>query len=248
MFDRRATALCLALLLSATVHADVVTVAVASNFRSVAEDIARVFEADTAHRVRLAAASTGTFYAQISNGAPFDVLLAADSERPAKLVATGLAVSESRFTYAIGSLVLWSRDLSDCQANLREEGETYIAIANPLTAPYGQAAREYLLAAGLWEPLQPRLVIAQNIAQALQFTASGNAGLGFVARAQTYDERLPAEGCSWEVPADMHAAIEQQAILLRRAIDNPAAIAWLKYLQSEAAKTLIRQRGYGLPQ
>lgn len=248
MLNRFANLVCLLFLATTPAGADVVTVAVASNFRAAAEDIAKRFESDSGHRVLLSAASTGTLYAQISNGAPFDLLLAADAERPALLAKSGLGVAESRFTYAIGGLVLWSRDLRDCEAGLHARQAGFIAVANPDTAPYGRAARDYLLAVGLWNSLTPRLVVAENIAQVLHFAASGNASLGFIASAQLQDERLAPGSCAWEVPTTLHAPIEQQAILLRRAADKPAALALLRYLQSDEIKTLILDRGYRLAQ
>ena len=162
------------------------------------------FEADTGVSVQVSSASSGTLYAQITNGAPFDVLLAADVERPRLLEASGHGVAGSRFTYAIGQLVLWSRSLvsagADCRQRLENLGKQRLAMANPETAPYGTAARETLLHLDLWERVQPRLVVGENIAQTLQFVASGNASLGFIAATQALDERLPDSTCTWAVP------------------------------------------------
>jgi len=225
---------------------DVAIVAVASNFLVTARDLAAEFAAHTGHEVRFTAGSTGKIYAQIVNGAPFDVLLAADVRRPELLEASGDGITGTRFTYAIGELVLWSRTLDDCRAALDDPRGLRIAIANPETAPYGAAARSYLEHAGLWETLRAQLVVGENISQTLQFAASGNAQLGFVAAAQLQSPALPRATCTWSVPADTYPAIEQQAILLRHGAGNPAAIQFLDYLQSNAGRAIIRHHGYRL--
>jgi molybdate transport system substrate-binding protein len=227
---------------------DVVTVAVASNFANAAAEIATAFHEDTGRRVRLSTASTGKLYAQIVNGAPFDVLLAADSERPQRLEASGVGVAGTRFTYAIGELVLWSRRAGDCRASLEQSDTGRVAIANPVTAPYGSAARDFLNKAGLWDVVEPRLVIGENIAQALQFVATGNAELGFIARAQLGVPGLPEATCTWLVPPATHEPIEQQALLLMRAASNPGARAFLDFLRSHAARVIIRRHGYRQPE
>ena len=227
---------------------DVVTVAVASNFAGAAAELSTAFEAQTGIRVRLSMASTGKLYAQIVNGAPFDVLLAADSERPQRLEASGTGVAGTRFTYAIGELVLWSRHAGACRESLARPGAGRVAIANPDTAPYGRAAREFLRHIGLWESIEPRLVIGENIAQALQFVATGNAELGFIARAQLGKPRLPEATCTWPVPPATHAAIEQHALLLARAASHPGARRFLGYLRSNGARVIIRRHGYRLPE
>jgi molybdate transport system substrate-binding protein len=191
-------------------------------------------------------ASTGKLYAQIVNGAPFDVLLAADSERPTRLEALDHGVAGTRFTYAIGELVLWSRRAENCRASLEGHGTGRIAIANPDTAPYGSAARDFLKEAGLWERVEPRLVIGENIAQALQFVATGNAELGFIAWSQLHTPALPDATCTWPVPPSTHAPIEQQAVLLARAIANTTAKRFLGFLRSDAARVIIRRHGYRL--
>jgi molybdate transport system substrate-binding protein len=238
------------LLTLAPAGAGQLTAAVASNFAVAAEAIADRFTAETGHDVRVSTASTGVLYAQIVNGAPFDVLLAADSERPRLLEEAGEGVAGTRFTYAIGRLVLWSRDKKlagmDCRARLEDLGRDRLAIANPRTAPYGNAAREFLQAAGLWDRVSPRLVFGENIAQTLQFVATGNATLGLIAEAQAVDPRLPPATCSWPVPAEMHAPIAQQGILLKRAIDNPAATAFVEFLRSRTAQQIILRHGYSV--
>jgi molybdate transport system substrate-binding protein len=196
----------------------------------------------------LSTASTGKLFAQIVNGAPFDVLLAADSDRPQRLESSGAGVAGTRFTYAIGELVLWSRRVSDCRGNLERAGMGRIAIANPDTAPYGSAAREFLESSGLWERVESRLVIGENIAQALQFAATGNAELGFIARAQLGVPVLPEATCAWPVPTGTHAPIEQQALLLAHAASNPGARTFLEFLRGEAARAIIRRHGYRLPE
>jgi molybdate transport system substrate-binding protein len=227
---------------------DVVTVAVASNFATAAAEISAAFQDETGHRLRLSMASTGKLYAQIVNGAPFDVLLAADSERPVRLETLDHGVAGTRFTYAIGELVLWSRRTGDCRMDLEGQGSGRIAIANPDTAPYGSAAREFLIEAGLWEQVEMRLVIGENIAQALQFVATGNAALGFIARSQLHTPTLPDATCTWPVPPATHAPIEQQAVLLARAISNATAKRFLGFLRSDAARVIIRRHGYRLPE
>ena len=225
-----------------------VTVAVASNFAATARDIAAQFAEDSDYQVRITTASTGKLYAQIVNGAPFDVLLAADAERPQRLEARGEGVSGSRFTYAVGALVLWSRHAADCRAALQGGDGGRIAIANPETAPYGAAARSFLQRSGLWESLRSRLVIGENIAQTLQFAASGNAQLGFIAASQLQTPSLPATSCSWPVPGTMHERIDQQAVLLRQGSASEGAKSFLLFLRSDAGRAIIRRRGYGLPE
>lgn len=222
------------------------TVAVASNFAGAAREIAAEFEADSGFDVRITAASTGKLYAQIINGAPFDVLLAADAERPTRLENSGGGVEGTRFVYAIGTLVLWSRQIEDCRAALNEPGDLRIAIANPETAPYGAAARQFLHHADLWEDVSARLVTGENISQTLQFVASGNAELGFIASAQLRARSLPSARCTWRVPPSAHDPIAQEAILLRRGADNEAARAFLSFLKGEAGRDIILKFGYRL--
>jgi len=235
--------------LSLTAVADTVTVAVASNFRSTAELIAAEFEAQTGHEVRISTASTGKLHAQIVHGAPFDLLLAADSESPLLLKESGAAITGSRFTYAIGILVLWSAaaDGAGCRDDLATPGKFHLAIANPATAPYGRAAEEFLRAAGLWESLLPQLVYGENVAQALHFAVSSNARYALVAKSQALDASLPPATCLWPVPADTHAPLVQQAVLLPRAADKEAAKSFLRFLQGTAARDTIRRSGYGVP-
>lgn len=246
----RLASLLLILIAVPVAKADSLTLAVASNFRVPAEAIAREFAAATGHEVRISSASTGKLYAQIVNGAPFDVLLAADSERPRLLEEAGFAVKGSRITYAIGSLVLWSRDPAyagaDCSALLDKLGDNKVAIANPVTAPYGIAAKQFLVNAGHWPRVNSRLVYGESIAQALHFVASGNASLGLIAASQALDERLPAATCSWIVPPELHEPIEQQAVVVNTA--SAAANAFLEFLESPAGQAIVIASGYRVDQ
>ncbi|MHA3887366.1 molybdate ABC transporter substrate-binding protein [Stutzerimonas degradans] len=244
--------LCSALLLclSFTASADEVQVAVAANFTAPMQKIAEAFARDTGHRAVLAFGATGKFYAQINNGAPFDVLLAADEQTPQRLEDEGQGVAGSRFTYAIGSLVLWSarEGYVDPQGRVLTDGDfRHLALANPKTAPYGAAALQTLEKLGLRERLQPRFVQGENIAQTHQFVASGNAELGFIALSQVIEDGRIARGSAWRVPADQHQPIRQDALLLQRGEHNPAARALLDYLRSASAVALIRAYGYEVP-
>lgn len=218
-------------------------VAVASNFAAPMKRIAEAFEADTGHRLTLTTGATGALYAQVRAGAPFEALLAADTRTPARLLAEGLAVAGSSFPYAVGRLVLWSPQpgLVDDQGAVLAGGQfRHLALANPRLAPYGQAAMAVLQERGLARTLAPKLVTGQNIAQAYQFVASGNAELGFVARSQVLD----AGGSAWLVPQTLHAPIRQDAVLLRAGAANPAARALLDYLRSAKAQAVMRDFGY----
>ena len=226
-----------------------VQVAVASNFATPMQKIAARFEQDTGHQARLATGATGKFYAQIRHGAPFEVLLSADDLTPARLEAEGAAVPGSRFTYAIGRLVLWSpaEGRIDGSPELLRSGDfKHLAIANPKTAPYGAAAQTTLEKLGLGDTLRSRLVQGENIAQTHQFVASGNAQLGFIALSQVVENGRIATGSGWIVPDDYHAPIRQDAVLLEKGRDNPAAVALMGYLARPEIRELIRSHGYGL--
>lgn len=230
-----------------TAHAGEVQVAVAANFAGPMEKLAAQFQKDTGHKAVVASGATGKFYAQIRNGAPFEVLLSADDETPARLEAEGRVVAKTRFTYAVGRLVLWSARASyvDATGAVLKTGDfTHLAIANPKTAPYGAAAVAVIDKLGLTARLQPRLVQGENIAQAFQFASTGNAELGFVAQAQVWRDGKFTAGSGWIVPAAMHAPIRQDAALLTRGAKNPAAQALLDYLRTDKAKALIRAYGY----
>ena len=224
-----------------------VSVAVAANFSAPMQKLAQAFEKETGHQAVLAFGSTGNFYAQISHGAPFEVLLAADDETPLKLEKDGLGVAGSRFTYAIGRLVLWSSrpGLVDDRGEVLRSGRIErLAMANPKVSPYGEAAVQAMTQLGVLADLQPRAVVGKNIAQAYQFVASGNAPLGFVALSDVYLQGRITAGSAWIVPASLHAPLRQDALLLKRAQDNPAALALLAFLKGERARALIRSHGY----
>jgi molybdate transport system substrate-binding protein len=228
-------------------HAGEVQVAVAANFAGPMEKLAAEFQRDTGHKAVVATGATGKFYAQIRNGAPFEVLLAADDETPAKLEKEGQALAGSRFTYAVGRLVLWSAKdgYVDAAGNVLKTGDfRHLSIANPKTAPYGAAAVSTLERLGLRDRLQPRIVQGENIAQAWQFASTGNAELGFVAQSQVWRDGRFTSGSGWIVPASMHEPIRQDAALLNKGSANPAARALLQYLRSDKAKALIRSFGY----
>lgn len=223
--------------------AEEVRIAVAANFTEAAKEIATLFERKSGHRPLFSFGSTGQLYAQIAQGAPFDVFLAADQARPEKATAEGLAVPGSRFTYARGRLVLYSREAGrvEGQRSLLGGGFDKLAIANPETAPYGAAAIEAMKALGSYDKLAPKLVRGNNIAQTFQFVATGNAELGFVALSQLAVDR---GGSRWLVPAGLHAPIAQDAVLLERGKDNEAARAFLAYLKSEPARAVLARHGY----
>ncbi|MEO5345895.1 MAG: molybdate ABC transporter substrate-binding protein [Magnetococcus sp. YQC-9] len=234
-------------LMTSPLHAAEIQVAVAANFSAPAQKIAEGFTAATGHTVLFSAASTGKLYAQIKNGAPFAVLLSADEETPAKLEQEGLGVSGSRFVYATGRLILWSKRAGwvDDQGEVLAKGTfAHLAIADPKLAPYGAAAIEVLEKRGLLERLRPRFVQGENIAQVHPFVASGNAEIGFLALSQVMRDGVIAKGSGWLVPAALHRPIRQEAILLTKGRENPAASAWLTHLRSEAAQTVLRSFGY----
>jgi molybdate transport system substrate-binding protein len=237
-----------ALLAATGARAGEVSVAVAANFKATLEEVGAAFTRATGHTVLASSGSTGKLYAQITQGAPFAVLLAADRARPARLEQEGRTAAGSRFTYAVGRLVLWSPDPGRVDAEgavLRDPALERLAIANPRTAPYGAAAQEVLEGLGLWDALRPRLVRGENIGQAFQFVASGNAPQGFVALAQVRAGGQP--GSQWLVPQALHAPIEQQAVLLKAGENNAAARAFLDYLRGPEAVAIIERYGYDVP-
>jgi len=228
-------------------HAAEVGVAVAANFTAPMNAIAAEFARDTGHRAKLSFGSTGKFYAQIKNGAPFQVLLSADDETPARLEQEGDTVAGSRFTYAVGSLVLWSADPRRVDARgdvLRHGDYKKLAIANPKLAPYGKAAIETLTRLGLIDAVSGKFVQGENIGQTHQFVFSGNAELGFVALSQVMKDGQLTSGSAWIVPESMHAPIRQDAVTLSSGKDNPAASALTKYLRGDKARAIIRSYGY----
>lgn len=232
---------------SPAIHADTAQVAVASNFSAPMQAIATRFERDTGHELLLSFGSTGKLYAQIRNGAPFDLLLAADDKVAAALERDGLGVSGTRFTYAIGTLVLWSarEGYVDEQGKILSDGAfRHLALANPKTAPYGAAALQTLAGLRLDRSLRDRLVQGENIAQAHQFVASGNAELGFVALSQVLERDRTIKGSAWIVPPQLHSPIRQDAVLLEHGRDNAVASALLAYIKRDETLALIETYGY----
>jgi molybdate transport system substrate-binding protein len=230
-------------LLFGAANAGQVLVAVASNFAAPMNRIAPAFEAETGHTVRISVGSTGAFHTQIRNGAPFDVLIAADDETPARLETEGFAVAGTRFTYATGHLVLWSAKPGVVDAEgkvLKSGGLQKIAIANPKLAPYGKAAVEAMKKLGIEDQLASRIVQGENIGQAFQFVATGNAQAGFVALSQVVD----AGGSRWVVPESLHSPLKQDAVVLMRAKGDLAASDFMKFLKGEKARGIIRAFGY----
>ena len=237
------------LLLAATAaRADEIPVAVAANFTAPFNKIAPEFEKETGHRLVASFGSTGKFYAQIKNGAPFEVLLAADDETPAKLVKENAAVPGSQYSYAIGKLVLWSAKpavVDDKGAVLKGGGFDHIAVADPKLAPYGAAGVEAMKKMGVYDSLAPKIVTGETIAQAYQFVSSGNSLLGFVALSQVLKDGQIA-GSAWIVPADLYTPIRQDAVLLNAGKDKAGPVALLKYLQGPKAQAVIKSYGYEL--
>ncbi|PKM24055.1 MAG: molybdate ABC transporter substrate-binding protein [Gammaproteobacteria bacterium HGW-Gammaproteobacteria-13] len=245
----RIAALFAALVFSSQALAEQVQVAVAANFTAPLQAIAAEFEKDTGHSVVASFGATGQLYAQIQHGAPFEVLLSADDSTPAKLDSEGLGVNGSRFTYAVGSLVLWSAApgyLDGSDAALKANQYRHLAIADPKTAPYGLAATQVLAKLGLTEAVQGKLVTGQSIAKALHFIATGNAELGFVALSQVYQDGQLSSGSAWIVPAELHTPIKQDALILKQGEHNPAAAAFTAYLKGEKAAAIIKSYGYTL--
>jgi molybdate transport system substrate-binding protein len=247
--SRRFSLLLLALMGAASqAQADDVSIAVAANFTAPMQQIAAAFEKETGHKVVASYGSTGKFYAQIKNGAPFELLLAADNETPAKLIKENAAVAGSQFTYAIGKLVLWSAKSAVVDAKgevLKKGGFDHLALANPKLAPYGAAGVEVMKALGAYDALQPKIVSAENITQAYQFVNSGNALLGFVALSQVLKDGK-IDGSAWIVPAKLYDPIRQDAVILAKGSNKPAAAALVDYLKTNKARAIIKSYGYEL--
>src|SRR6201985_1901040 len=228
--------------------ADEVQVAVAANFSAAAQKIAAQFEKDTGHVVKLSFGATGKFYAQIEAGAPFDVLLAADQTTPGKLVTEGKAVPTTLHTYAIGKLVLWSADPALVDANgdvLKSAQWKHLSVADAKLAPYGQAAKETLAALKLTDAVQPRVVTAENIGQALQVVQSGNAELGFVALGQVQPpDGSKTPGSMWLVPDNLYTPIRQDAVVIAATKVGKAATEFVDYLAGDKARVVIKAYGY----
>lgn len=229
-------------------RAEQLQVAVAANFTPPFKEITEAFEKATGHKILLSTGSSGKFYAQIKNGAPFEVFLSADDERPKLLEDEGLAVKGSRFTYALGRLVLWSPDptLVKGEETLRTGKFSHLAMANPKTAPYGAAALEVMMKLGVWEQVQARVVQGENIGQTMGFIESGNAELGFVALSQTLTPSLNGKGSHWKVPATLHTSIAQDVVLLTKGEGSTVAKALMEFMRSPQARAIIERYGYEL--
>lgn len=241
------TLLFLLLLISPLLHAGEVKVAVAANFLNTLHVLVPVFEKNTGHRLLVSAGSTGKLYAQFHHGAPYDVFLAADDKHPALLEKEGLVMPGRRVTYAVGRLVVWSGRSMPSQEGaqiFQRPGIRHIAIANPATAPYGRAAYQALNAMGLWHTLKPRIVQGDDVGQVFQFVASANAQLGFVALAQIFNSKNTFSRDYWLVPEDLYDPIVQDMVLLKKAENNSAARAFVAFMQTAQARTLIQQAGY----
>ncbi len=240
--------LCCLIGVSCEVHADEISIAVAANFTAPMQKIAAEFEKDTGHKINAAFGSTGKFYAQIKNGAPFEVLLTADDETPTRLVAENAAVAGTQFTYAVGKLVLWSAKpaVVDAAGEVLKKGDfEHIALADPKLAPYGAAAIQAMKALGVYDVLAPKVVTAENITQSYQFISTGNAQLGFVALSQVLKDGK-IEGSAWLVPAKLYQPIRQDAVILEKGRGKPGAEALMKFLKSDKAKAVIKSYGYDL--
>jgi molybdenum ABC transporter molybdate-binding protein len=231
-------------------HAEEALIAVAANFSGVAQQLEVVFESTTSHDVTITSGSTGNLYAQILNGAPYDVLLAADQERPKLLELSGDAVAGSRFTFASGRLALWSADSAliraDIKGTLRQKEITALAIANPALAPYGVASREALQSLQIWDSVRDRIVMGQNVGQAYALIATGNAQAGIVALSLVIGHGEIAGRNYLAVPRHLHAPIDQDAVLLRHGQANSAAIEFMAFLKSAQGRETIRSNGYGV--
>jgi len=227
--------------------ADEAQIAVAANFTAPMKEIIAAFEAESGHTVKASYGSTGKLYAQIKNGAPFEALLAADQKRPMLLEEEGTAVPGSRFTYAVGTLVLWSADpdaVQDGPALLKAGAFDKLAIANPKLAPYGEASMQTMDALGVKAAIEPKLVMGENIAQAYQFVDTGNAEVGFVALSQVMQGGAITKGSGWIVPGDLHEPIRQDAVILKSGQDNPAVTELFAYLKGDKAAAIIHDYGY----
>jgi molybdate transport system substrate-binding protein len=244
-FKKLASFFALSACASLPAAADSAHIAVAANFAMPMKTLATRFEQATGHTLSLSSGATGKFYAQIKHGAPFDILLAADDDTPARLMREGDAVTTR--TYAIGKIALWSANASlidGTDAVLKQNRFGKLAVANPKLAPYGAAARETLTQLGLLDAIASKFVVGENIGQTYQFIASGNAELGFVALSQIMQDGKLTQGSMWLVPSQLYSPIRQDAALLKRGADNMAARALLDFLNTPAAVAVIRSYGY----
>ncbi len=232
--------------------ADTVLIAVAANFAGAAEKIAAEFNQKTGNTAEITTGSTGKLYAQITEGAPFEILLSADMKTPKKLQAEGQAVEGSQFTYAIGGLTVWSVDAgligADAKTSLSSDKIRFVAIANPDLAPYGVAAKEALTNLGLWDAIQPKIVLGQNIGQVFAMASAGAADAAFVATSALAGPDAPKTGSRLDIPQALFTPIRQDAVLLNKGKDNAAAIAFLDFLKGDTAKGIITDFGYDFPE
>jgi molybdate transport system substrate-binding protein len=238
---------CCVCLMTANAQAAEIKVAVASNFANVLKEIAVEFQKDTGHQLAITPGATGKFYAQISNGAPFDVFLSADDETPRKLAQEGKAITSSQFTYAIGRLALWSPnpEMVDKNADiLKTDKFKFIAIANAKVAPYGQAAVQTMQKLGVLTKIEPRVVQGESIAQTYQFVSTGNAQLGFVALSQIFEHGKIKTGSAWIVPEEMHEQLKQDAVILQTCKQTSVCQDLMDYLKSDKAKKMMASYGY----
>ena len=251
-FGRKLAVLAIAVLASVAARAETLTIAVASNFAEPLREIARHFDASTGHDVRVSPGSSGKLYAQIINGAPYDLFLSADARRPEMLEQESRIVVGSRTTYAIGQLVVWSRDVKfdddTCLDGLENLGSKKLAIANPLLAPYGIAAKEYLLKRGLWEGLQDNLVLGENVAQTLQYAASGGASIAIVAKSQIRSAKGFSEVCVSPIAGGDHDPVLQQLVQLENAANDEVAAKFVAYLRGPESRAIIAEYCYLLPE
>jgi len=244
-------ACCFCIVMSTSVTpalAEQALVAVAANFASPFHEVAVEFEKATGHRVKISVGSSGNFYSQMKNGAPYDVFFSADDERPKRLEDEGLGVTGSRFTYAIGQLALWSPDptLVTGKETLNTPVFKHLALANPKTAPYGTAARQTLQKLGVWDTVHSRIVMGENQGQTMGFIESGSAELGFVALSQIVQPTGTMKGSRWDVPAELHDPIRQDVVLLVKGKDNRAAKALMDFIKGLQARAIITRYGYQL--
>jgi len=237
-----------ALLPAFSLYADSLNVAVASNFTYTLKLLSEDFSRQSAHELRIISASTGKLYTQIQHGAPFDVFMAADEKHPELLLSENRADHVSAYVYATGRIVLLSNltPVTTCRDVLVSPELNRLSIANPKTAPYGVAAKQVLQRLSLWQQLEPKIVMGENIAQALQFVTTQNAQAGFVASSMLSMGKAIDYACAWDVPADLYSPIRQEMVLLNRAKDNIAARDFMRYMQSEKAKEIIKASGYGI--
>lgn len=251
-FGRKLAVLTIAAFLCVAARAETVTIAVASNFAEPLREIARHFDASTGHNVRVSPGSSGKLYAQIINGAPYDLFLSADARRPEMLEKESRIVIGSRTTYAIGQLVIWSREQEfangTCIDGLQNMGNRKLAIANPLLAPYGIAAKTYLQKRELWDALQQNLVYGENIAQTLQFAASGGASIAIIAKSQMRSVEEFSDACAVTIAGDEHGPILQQLVQLANAENADVAEEFLDYLRAPQSRAIIAAYGYLLPE